>query len=66
MYTNTVSTDIEYLYQAVVNGGGFGYPALEQNFATSALLADASTYKNAVNCYGATIIAITNSSAFSI
>ena len=66
MYTNTISTDIEYLYQSVVNGGGFSYPALEQSFATSSLLSDTSTYKNAVNCYGATIIAITNNSAFSI
>ena len=66
IYTNTTSTDIEYLYKNVVNGGGFSYPALEQSFATSALLSDASTYKNAVNCYGATVIAICKNSSFNM
>ncbi len=66
IYTNQASTDIEQLYKVQVDGGIYSYPALEQSFLNSSLLSSNSTYKAAVEDYGATIISITNSSQFSM
>jgi len=64
--TNTISNDIENLYNSIVIGGGYGYPALESSFYYSHYANTNTIIKNDVLSYGATIIAITQNSQFSI
>jgi len=66
IYQNQTLTDIEQLYKILVDGGIYSYPALEQSFLTSSLFNNNSSYRTAVENYGANIIYITKSPQFSM
>ena len=62
--SGTVNTDIENLYNNVVIGGTYSFPALENSFKNSSYLDSNEDAKNYVFVYVATILTIINNPQF--